>query len=227
MCKKIKKEPVKLPKFAGSIEQALGFNSAIQTPPEYFIGAPPWVMSMMVELTIAILPKTTTAARQGNGAQALGALVGHLQRVQKPNHELKQALRAFESFCNNNGKTHMRPLRGTNQLTAVIQENVGRALLLPLKNLSSQISRGLRRITAVSIDRLTKRGLLRPSRATRRPLYPIWEIERFLRETSTAIRLRNNQEPHCSATALGEPDRTSPRDKQPSGHWHDCKADNA
>jgi hypothetical protein len=41
--------------------------------------------------------------------------------------------------------------------------------------------------SAVTIDRLTKRGLLRPSRATRRPIYPIWEIERFLRDTSTSI----------------------------------------
>lgn len=44
-------------------------------------------------------------------------------------------------------------------------------------------------VSAVTIDRLTSRGLLRPSRATRRPLYPIWEIERFLRETSEQIRL--------------------------------------
>jgi hypothetical protein len=39
----------------------------------------------------------------------------------------------------------------------------------------------------VSIDRLAKRGLLRPSRATRRPIYPVWELERFLRETSARI----------------------------------------
>ena len=38
-------------------------------------------------------------------------------------------------------------------------------------------------VSPITIDRLTKRGLLNPSRATRRPLYPIWEIERFLRET--------------------------------------------
>ena len=44
-------------------------------------------------------------------------------------------------------------------------------------------------VTAFTIDRLAKRGLLHPSRATRRPLYPVWEIERFLRETSTAIAL--------------------------------------
>jgi hypothetical protein len=38
-------------------------------------------------------------------------------------------------------------------------------------------------VTTVTVDRLAKRGLLRPSRATRRSLYPIWELERFLRET--------------------------------------------
>ena len=35
-----------------------------------------------------------------------------------------------------------------------------------------------------SVDRLTKRGLLRPSRALRRPLYAIKEIERFLSDTT-------------------------------------------
>ena len=44
-------------------------------------------------------------------------------------------------------------------------------------------------IASVTIDRLTKRGLMHPSRATRRPLYPVWEIERFLRETSAEVAL--------------------------------------
>ena len=44
-------------------------------------------------------------------------------------------------------------------------------------------------ISTVTLDRLTERGLLHPSRATRRPLYPIWEIERFLRDTSEAIKV--------------------------------------
>ncbi len=44
-------------------------------------------------------------------------------------------------------------------------------------------------VTAVTVDRLTKRGLLRPSRATRRPLFPVWEIERFLRDTSQTLSL--------------------------------------
>lgn len=39
-------------------------------------------------------------------------------------------------------------------------------------------------VSAFTVDRLAKRGLLHPSRATRRPLYPVWEIERFLRDTS-------------------------------------------
>lgn len=42
-------------------------------------------------------------------------------------------------------------------------------------------------ITPVTVDRLARRGLLRPSRATRRPLYPRWELERFLRETTGSL----------------------------------------
>lgn len=38
-----------------------------------------------------------------------------------------------------------------------------------------------------TVDRLTKRGLLHPSRATRRPLYPLAELERFLRETTGEV----------------------------------------
>lgn len=44
-------------------------------------------------------------------------------------------------------------------------------------------------VSTVTLDRLTQRGLLNPSRATRRPIYPIWEIERFLRDTSKVIEL--------------------------------------
>jgi hypothetical protein len=35
-----------------------------------------------------------------------------------------------------------------------------------------------------TVDRLTKRGLLRPCRATRRPVYWVKEIERFLKATT-------------------------------------------
>jgi hypothetical protein len=41
----------------------------------------------------------------------------------------------------------------------------------------------LNRIEA-TLDRLTLRGLVRPSRATRRPLYSVKELERFLKETT-------------------------------------------
>ena len=39
-------------------------------------------------------------------------------------------------------------------------------------------------ISPATIDRLTLRGLLRPSRATYRPLYAVKELERFLKDTS-------------------------------------------
>lgn len=42
-------------------------------------------------------------------------------------------------------------------------------------------------ISAVTVDRLAKRGLLRPSRATRRPLYSVTEIERFLADTTGGL----------------------------------------
>lgn len=41
-------------------------------------------------------------------------------------------------------------------------------------------------VSTVTLDRLTKRGLIHPSRATRRPIYWIKEIERFLKETTSA-----------------------------------------
>jgi len=44
-------------------------------------------------------------------------------------------------------------------------------------------------ISPVTLDRLTQRGLLKPSRATRRPLYSVTELERFLRDTSETIEL--------------------------------------
>ncbi len=42
-------------------------------------------------------------------------------------------------------------------------------------------------VSAVTIDRLTVRGLLKPSRATRRPLYSLKELERFLEETKGGL----------------------------------------
>ena len=42
-------------------------------------------------------------------------------------------------------------------------------------------------VTAVTIDRLRKRGLLHPSRALRHPIYSRDDLDRFLRETSEPI----------------------------------------
>lgn len=39
-------------------------------------------------------------------------------------------------------------------------------------------------VSAATVDRLVKRGLLHPSRATRRVIFSRCELERFLRETS-------------------------------------------
>ena len=38
-------------------------------------------------------------------------------------------------------------------------------------------------ISPVSLDRLVKRGLIRPTKALRRPLFPLAELQRFLAET--------------------------------------------
>ena len=42
-------------------------------------------------------------------------------------------------------------------------------------------------IHPITLDRLAKRGLITPSRATRRPLYAYEELLRFLRETTTQL----------------------------------------
>jgi len=42
-------------------------------------------------------------------------------------------------------------------------------------------------VSPATLDRLVLRGLLHPSRATRRPLFSREEIERFLRETSASL----------------------------------------
>ena len=42
-------------------------------------------------------------------------------------------------------------------------------------------------LSPATIDRLAKRGLLRPSVATRRPIYAISELHRFLNETTADL----------------------------------------
>ena len=47
-------------------------------------------------------------------------------------------------------------------------------------------------VTPITVDRLAARGLLRPSRATRRPLYAETELLRFLNDTSSNARDRKS-----------------------------------
>jgi hypothetical protein len=42
-------------------------------------------------------------------------------------------------------------------------------------------------VSKITIDRLTKRGLLHPSRALRHPIYSKDDLDRFLRETTGEI----------------------------------------
>ena len=48
-------------------------------------------------------------------------------------------------------------------------------------------------IRPLTFDRLIKRGLLHPSGATRRPLYSVKEIERFLSETTGLLKDAGNE----------------------------------
>ena len=41
-------------------------------------------------------------------------------------------------------------------------------------------------ISPASLDHLVQRGLLKPSRALRKPLFAVSELERFLRETTAS-----------------------------------------
>ena len=42
-------------------------------------------------------------------------------------------------------------------------------------------------VSPATLDRLVKRGLIRPSRALKRPLFAISELERFLSETAAPV----------------------------------------
>lgn len=66
---------------------------------------------------------------------------------------------------------------------------------IPVLALSREETATALGVCARTIDRLTKRRLLTPSIVTRRPIYPIWEVERFLRES---IELRARREPGAS-----------------------------
>lgn len=53
---------------------------------------------------------------------------------------------------------------------------------LALNKLEATAALGFRH--TATVDRLCQRGLLHPSRASRRPIFPVDEIRRFLAETT-------------------------------------------
>jgi DNA-binding transcriptional MerR regulator len=69
-------------------------------------------------------------------------------------------------------------------MTTSLKLNAGVPIKLALTRKETATALGL---SAVTVDRLTERGLLKPSRATRRPLYSISSIEQFLKDTTAAI----------------------------------------
>lgn len=68
------------------------------------------------------------------------------------------------------------------------------AVKLALTRAEAAVALGVSRIT---IDRLTQRRILNPSRATRRPLFAVSELERFLRETKGEFQPPLSNCPHC------------------------------
>lgn len=63
----------------------------------------------------------------------------------------------------------------------------GEEISIPTLALTREQAATALSLSPATVDRLTKRGLLKPSRATRRPLYSVEEIRRFLRETTAEI----------------------------------------
>jgi hypothetical protein len=67
------------------------------------------------------------------------------------------------------------------------EEHIGAVPKLALNRIEAAQALGC---SPATIDRLTIRGLLRPCRATYRPVYWVKELERFLKENSVADYVR-------------------------------------
>ena len=67
------------------------------------------------------------------------------------------------------------------QLIEQVRLTLNLANRLALNRVETAAVLGLRK--PITVDRLVQRGLLKPSKASRRPLFPIAEIQRFLTET--------------------------------------------
>jgi helix-turn-helix protein len=75
-------------------------------------------------------------------------------------------------------------------------------------------------ISPATLDRLTKRGLLHPCRALRRPLYAVEELKRFLRETTGTVDTNGADRRDPSREAFeylreSDPHRQNDYDQQP------------
>jgi MerR HTH family regulatory protein len=71
--------------------------------------------------------------------------------------------------------------------TASSSPTSGQEIHIPTLALTREQAAKALNTSPATIDRLTKRGLLKPSRATRRPLYSVEAITQFLRETTAEI----------------------------------------
>jgi hypothetical protein len=65
-----------------------------------------------------------------------------------------------------------------------VKDTEGSTLTLPKLAFNRRDAAAMLSMSEPTLDRLTERGLLRPSRATRRPLYSLAELQRFLAETT-------------------------------------------
>jgi hypothetical protein len=63
----------------------------------------------------------------------------------------------------------------------VAVENISAVPKLALNRVEAAKALG---VSPATLDRLTQRGLIRPCRATYRPIYWVKELERFLKENS-------------------------------------------
>ena len=70
----------------------------------------------------------------------------------------------------------------THHLEDRSENNAMRPLALTREHAAAMLD-----ISPVSLDRLVKRGLIRPSRALRRPLFALTELRRFLIDTATEV----------------------------------------
>ncbi len=70
-------------------------------------------------------------------------------------------------------------------------------------------------VSPMTIDRLTQQGILNPSRATRRPLFALTELERFLRDTTSQPQTLSKPSPRVRRNR--GVDKQKQQERQPHG----------